>query len=219
MPIFGHKSLNSVKTTLYYRPKKSIGYPFFFPIFHKKILLSCPYFVKKHPFLKNTQLSCPYFVKKTSILSKILCSHAFFSNFSFKTLCCHAHIWPENVNSSKQHYIMDQNSQQDALFFRFFMKKSMLSCPYFDNKTSIVIKRHCSNAHILLKNVHSLKNTVLSCHFFKYVMKNPLQSCPYLFKTTSNLSKLHYIMRPKSQQDDLFSRYLFACTYFNSKIN
>ena len=81
MPIFGHKSLNSVKTTLYYRPKKSIGYPFFFPIFHKKILLSCPYFVKKHPFLKNTQLSCPYFVKKTSILSKILCSHAFFFKF------------------------------------------------------------------------------------------------------------------------------------------
>ena len=40
------------------------------------------------------------------------------------------------------------------------------------------------------KNVHFLKNTVLSCHFFNFYMKNPLLSCLYLIKKPSILSKL-----------------------------
>ena len=61
-------------------------------------------------------------------------------------------------------------------------------------------KNNCSHAQILSKKpsfskkhnalipifypkiVHSLKNTVLSCHFFNFFMKNHLLSCPYLVK-------------------------------------
>ena len=32
------------------------------------------------------------------------------------------------------------------------------------------------------KNVHSLKNKVLSCHFFIFFHKNPILLCPYLVK-------------------------------------
>ena len=83
---------------------------------------------------------------------------------------------------SKQHYILSQRSQQDALFFQFLTKKSQLLCPYF------------------VKNVHSLKNTLLTslyfvkktstllktkCShviFFIFFHKNPILLCPYLVK-------------------------------------
>ena len=71
------------------------------------------------------------------------------------------------------------------------------------------------------KDVHSLKNTLLSSHahilfaqkhcnlmsrFFNFYMKNPMLSCPYLIKNRSILSKLNCIMDQKSQQDALFFR-------------
>ena len=83
---------------------------------------------------------------------------------------------------SKQHYIMSQISQQNALFLRFLTKKLSLLCPYFVKKR-IFSKKHTALKSIFCqKNVHSLKNTVLLCHFFKIFMKKTLLSRPYLIK-------------------------------------
>ena len=51
MPIFCQKNGNSVKTTLL-GPNKVNCMPFF-PIFHEKSILSCPYFVKDNPFSRK----------------------------------------------------------------------------------------------------------------------------------------------------------------------
>ena len=90
---------------------------------------------------------------------------------------------------SKQHYIMSQRSQQDALFLRFLTKKLSLLCPYFVKKRPLSKKHTALKSIFCQKNVHSLKNTVLLCHFFKIFMTNPLLSRPYLVKKTSILSK------------------------------
>ena len=81
---------------------------------------------------------------------------------------------------SKQHYIMSQRSQYDALFFRFLTKKSSLLCKYFVKKRPFSKKHTALKTIFCQKNVHSLKNTVLLNHFFKIFMKNPLLSRPYL---------------------------------------
>ena len=114
---------------------------------------------------------------------------------------------------SKQHYIMSQRSQQDALFFRFLTKKLSLLCPYF------VKKRPFSKKHTLLsclmpivckKKVNSLKITILSCPyflkktsilskklcyyvvFFKFFMKNPMLSYPHLVKNVNSVKIIVY---------------------------
>ena len=77
---------------------------------------------------------------------------------------------------------MGQKSQQDALFFRFLTKKTLLSCPYFV-KNVHSLKTNSSLLSIFCpKNVHSLKNKVLSCHFFHFLHKNPILLCRYLVK-------------------------------------
>ena len=58
----------------------------------------------------------------------------------------------------------------------FSRKKSLLSCPYFLKKGKLSKKTSCSHAHILSKNFHSLKRTVLSSHFFSFFFENPLLS-------------------------------------------
>ena len=104
MHIFGQNNVNSVKTTLYYGPKKSIGCPFF-PIFHEKI--TAPIFCqKKVHSLKNTLLLCPYFVKKRPFSQKHNAPMSFFSNFSWKTPCCHAHIWSKKRQFCQNYAIL-----------------------------------------------------------------------------------------------------------------
>ena len=135
MPIFNLKNVKFVKTTKYYGPKKSIGCPFF-PFFVKKSLFSCPYFVKKTSIFYKTVLPCPHFVKKTSFLSKTQCSDVIFLKFFMKNPQCHALIWPKIVKSIKTRVYFGQKTIIGWLFFLFF--KSMLSCPYFVKKTSIL---------------------------------------------------------------------------------
>ena len=124
MAIFGQKAVNSVKSTLFYGPKKVNRTPFFFHFFTKKSMLSCSQFVmsyleknsvlmsifcpktsffQKHSALmsfdqiihENPLQSLPYFVKKTSFLPKR-------QDLMVITI-----------------YIMGQNSQQNALFSNF----------------------------------------------------------------------------------------------------
>ena len=117
------------------------------------------------------------------------------------------------------------------------MKNPLLSCPYLIKKRQFcqnntilwakevrrmplffrfLTKNYRSYAHILWKNVHSLKkhtalksifcqknvislkNTVLLCHFFKIFMKNPLLSRPYLVKKRQFSQKYIIIWPNKS---------------------
>ena len=195
MPLLGQKKVNSVKTTLYYGRKKSIGCPFL-PIFHGKITALMPMLFQKDVHsLKNTLLSCPYFVEKTSILSKTLCSHIIFLTFKWKILCCHAHISSKTHRFCQNYIILwVEKVNRMLFFFRFFTEKTPLSCPYFVKKTSTLEKIHCSQVHILSKNVQSLKNTALMS-FFQNFMKIPLLFVKPIFgQNTSILSKLHFIM-------------------------
>ena len=123
--------------------------------------------------LKITLPSCPNFVKKTSIFSKNCAIMSFFSNWSQKIPCSHARIWYKIVNSVKTTPIYGPKKSTKYLFF-----------PIFHNKDF-------SHAHILLKNIYSLKNTLFMCiyyvkkflfsqkpnalfsFFFKFIMKNP----------------------------------------------
>ena len=58
-PYLVKKKVNSVRTTTYYGPKKSIGCHFS-PIFHEKIARLMPIFCKKKGLLsKSIPLSCP----------------------------------------------------------------------------------------------------------------------------------------------------------------
>ena len=57
---------------------------------------------------------------------------------------------------SKQHYIMSQRSQYDALFFRFLTKKSSLLCQNFVKKRPFSKKHTALKSIFCQKNVHSL---------------------------------------------------------------
>ena len=71
------------------------------------------------------------------------------------------------------------------------------------------------------KNVHSLRNTVLLCQLKKNHEKPP-SVMPIFDHKTSILSKQHYIMSQRSQQDAHFLRFLtkklsLLCPYFVKK--
>ena len=131
--------------------------------FTQKILLSCPYFIKKRPFQKNTLLS-PIFCKKMSIPSKTQCSRVIFQNFHVKP-CCNVHIWSTNVNSVKITLLFRRNKSIGCSFFQL-SRKNYCSYAHIMSKKLKFSKKHCSHTHILSKNVYSPKNTAIPCHFF-----------------------------------------------------
>ena len=111
----------------------------FLPIFDKKSLLSFPYFVKINVyFLENKRLSCPYLVKKRQFFQKHGALISFLYNFLWKTPAVIPIFGQKTSILSKLHNIICQKSQYDALFFRFFSKKKLYSCPYFVKKTAIL---------------------------------------------------------------------------------
>ena len=64
-PYLVQKYVNSLNTTLYYEPKKSIGCLFFSLPFLKKIsLISCSCFVKKRPLFKKHRPLMPMYCQK-----------------------------------------------------------------------------------------------------------------------------------------------------------
>ena len=149
-PYLVKKKVNSVKTTLYYGRKKSIGCPFL-PIFQGKITALMPMLFQKDVHsLKNTLLSCPYFVEKTSILSKTLYSHIIFLTFKWKTPCCHAHIWSKNRQFCQNYIILWIKKVNRMLFF----------FPIFHGKVTSLMPIFCQ------ESVHSQKNPLLSSPYF-----------------------------------------------------
>ena len=123
MPQFGQKTAILTKL-LYIMGEKSQQDPFF-PDFYEKITVLMTIFCQKDVHsLKNIFLSCPYCVEKKSILSKTPFSRVFFFNFTWKTPCCHAHIWSNNVNSVKTtlYYVSKKSIQ--CPFFSIFSRKN-----------------------------------------------------------------------------------------------
>ena len=145
--------------------------------------------------------------KKGILVEKMLditgaCSQYAWYYWCVKTPCCHTHIWPNNVNCVKTTLCYWLKKSKGYHFFLILRKNNyllpthipickkivhilentLLSCPYFIKKTSILSKTRCSHVR-----------------FFNFFLKNPWLSCPYLVKQTSILSKLPYIMGQKSQ--------------------
>ena len=136
MPIFGQKNVNSVKTTLYYGPTKSIGCPFF-PICHEKITALMPIFGQKNVLSLEKKLCSHAHIlsAKTSILSKTLCSQAIFSHFFIKSSSCHAQIWSKRRQFCQNHIrnYMDYTPKKSigCPFFPIFHEKITALIPIF----------------------------------------------------------------------------------------
>ena len=151
MPLLGRKKSKFCQnyTTLW---QKKVNRMPFSSDFHGKITALMPMLFQKDVHsLKNTLLSCPYFVE----------------TFKSKTHFCHAHIWSNNCQFCRNYIILWIKKVNRMLFFFFwlFTEKTTLSCPYFVKKTSTFEKIHCSQVHILSKNIQSLKNTALMSVF------------------------------------------------------
>ena len=99
MHLIGQKNVNSVKTTLYYGSKKSIGCPFF-PISHEKIIALMSIFCQKRPFSKKNSSHVPIFQESVHSLKK-RCSHVIFFIFFHKNPILSCPFLVKNVNSVK----------------------------------------------------------------------------------------------------------------------
>ena len=110
------------------------------------------------------------------------------------------HIFDHNNRQFCQHYTISWAKKVNTmLFLSDFSRKNHCSHAYILSKKPPFSKKH--NVLIPIFNqkiVHSLKNTVLSCHFFNIFFKKPTAVMPIFGKKTSILSKLHYIFS-KSQ--------------------
>ena len=95
------KNVNSIKTTLYYEPKKSIWCPFF-PISHGKIIAVMPIFCKKRPFFKKHAALKSRFCQKNghSLKNTVLLCH-FFKFFMTNPLLSRPYLVKKNVNTVK----------------------------------------------------------------------------------------------------------------------
>ena len=170
---FWSKNVNSVKTTVYYRPKKS-GCLVFSSIFHEKITALMPIFCHK-TFLSPKKLTTvlPYFVKKLSIFSKTQCSNViFFQIFMKNPLLSCPYLVQKKVTSVKTTLQYRPKKSKGCPFFspRFFTKKISALMPIF-----------CQ------KNVHSLKNSGALMSFFQIFYQKPPALMPIFGQKTSIL--------------------------------
>ena len=95
------KNVNSIKTTLYYEPKKSIWCPFF-PISHWKIIAFMPIFCKKRPFSKkHAALKSRFCQKKRPCSQKHCAPKSFFQIFHDKPPAVKTLFGKKNVNTVK----------------------------------------------------------------------------------------------------------------------
>ena len=100
-------------------------------------MLSCQFLTENVRSLRNTMLLCTYLVKKRPFSQKYV---SFVSIFAWKTPCCHTHIWSKNIYSANTTLLHGPKKSIRWSFIRYFMKKSMLACPYFIKNTSILSK-------------------------------------------------------------------------------
>ena len=168
MLIFVSKKVNSFKNKLYHRLKKSIGCTFFRfftknPCSHPHILSTERSLSEKDTHsLKNTMLSC------------------LFSNFHEKPHPAIPIFGQKNVKFVKITLHSGFRKSMGCLFSTFH-EKYQLSCSFFSKKRSFSKKYNTPMSIFFQKNVHSLKNTMLSCNLYKFY-KKPLFSCQYVVK-------------------------------------
>ena len=113
----------------------------------------------------------------------------------------------------KLHYFM--GIKVGCPFCSAFPRKNHCSHANIISKIRLFSKKtHCSHAHISQKNVHSLKNTMLSCVFVSW--KTPAV-VHMIGQKTSILSKLHSILGQKSHRMPFFSYFPRKnyCSYVN----
>ena len=197
---FWSRNVNSVKTTVYYRPKKS-GCLVFSSIFHEKITALMHIFCQK-TFLSPKKITTvlPYFVKKLSILSKTQCSNViFFQIFMKNPLLSCPYLVKKKVTSVKTALQYKPKKSKGCPFFSpdFSRKKSLLSCPYFVKKTSILSK-----------------TLVLSYHFFNFFIKNPC-SHSHIWSTKRQFYK-HYPLWAKKV--DFTKKSMLSCPSLVNKL-
>ena len=131
MPTFGQKNVNSVKNT-HYGPKKSIGCHFF-SIFSRKNYCLMPIYIFKNKNVHSliTHYSHANILSKKRPFSQKHCALMSNKKNHEKSPSVMPIFDQKTSILSKQHYIMSQISQQNALFLRFLTKKLSLLCPYF----------------------------------------------------------------------------------------
>ena len=150
----------------------------------KNSMLSCLYFIQNRLFSKKQTVLTPIFCQKNvhSLKNTVFSPH-FFSKVSWKTPAVMPIFDQQTSILSKLAYYMSQKSQWDAPFANYHEKMSALM-PVFCQKNVNSLKKHCSHAHILSKNI--LSKTRRS-HVFFFFKKSDLLSCPYFVKKTSIL--------------------------------
>ena len=139
MSIFGQKNVNSVKTTLYYGPKKSTGCPFF-PILHEKINALMPIFCQKNVHsLKNHAALIPIFCQKNfNPLKNTVLSCIFFQIFHEKPPAVMPIFGQKNVNSVKTKLYYGPKKSIGCPFSPIFHQKITAPVPIFCQKKSIL---------------------------------------------------------------------------------
>ena len=110
MHMIGKKSVNSVKTTLYYGPIKSIGCPFF-PISHEKITALMSIFCQKRPFSKKNSSHVHILLKNVPFFKNNVLSCLFFIFFHKKPRTLMPIFGQKTYILSKLHYLMGHKSQ------------------------------------------------------------------------------------------------------------
>ena len=110
--------------------------PFLFSISNEKTTALMPILCQQNVLSPKTHYRHSHILlKKKYIFSKTQCSNVIFFQFFRKNLCCQARIWSKRRSRLfKLHHSIGQKSQKDAPFFPIFLKKYLLSCPYFVKK-------------------------------------------------------------------------------------
>ena len=114
-------------------PAQKVNRILFFFNFEEKISALMSIFCRKnvHSLKKHAALIPIFYSKNVHSPKNAMLSCHFSSSFSWKTPCCHDHIWSKNLNSVKitLYYIQAKNTTGCPF---------VLSCPYFVQKTSIL---------------------------------------------------------------------------------
>ena len=175
--------------------------PFFSDFSRKNHCSLTPILSKKRPFSKKHPALMPIFCQKNVHPHKntVLSCH-FFLIFYVKPPCSHTHIWSEKRPFCRNNTILWAKKVNRMPFFRFFTKKSLLSCPYFVKKTSILKKSTLRSCPYFVKKTFILSKTQCSHVFFFQIFHEKPPAVMHIFgQKTSNLSKLYYIMGQTSQ--------------------
>ena len=144
----------------------------FFPIFSKKSLFSCLYFVKKRrPFSKKHSALMSIFCLKTSILSYTLCSHVLF--FQFLATYCHAPYWSKKKLIPSKLILCAKIVDKFFFVFRFSQRTYYFRAHILSQKLPLSSK-HCALIPTFYIKLPFSQKPVLSFQLFQHFHKTLL---------------------------------------------